>query len=73
MATRQHRLSEFDQGTPPPGLPLELLCEDNRGTYVLPYRCQWSDGAWRNSDTDAAIEAKVMGWRIAPLNFRNDD
>ena len=39
MATRQYRLNEFDQGAPPYDQPLELLCEDNRGTYVLPYRC----------------------------------
>lgn len=65
MATRQHRLSEFDQGAPPSGRPLELLCEDNRGTYVLPYQCRWSDGAWLNADTGSAIEVAVLGWREA--------
>jgi hypothetical protein len=69
MATRQYRLSEFDQGAPPPDQLLELLCEDNSGTYVLPYPCQWSDGAWRNADTGRAIEAAVMGWRVAPPRF----
>jgi hypothetical protein len=73
MATRQHRLNEFDQCAPPPGQQLELLCEDNRGTYVLPYRCQWSDGVWRNMATGAAIEANIMGWRVAPRHFRNGD
>jgi hypothetical protein len=64
MATRQHRLNEFDQGAPPTGRSLELLCEDHNGTYLLPYLCQWSDGIWRNSATSAAIEANVMGWRV---------
>jgi hypothetical protein len=35
MATRQYRLSEFDQGAPPTNRPLELLCEDKSGTYLL--------------------------------------
>ena len=65
MATRQHRLNEFEQGPPPLDQPVELLCEDHNGTYLLPYTCYWSDGAWRNSDTGKAIEAKVMGWRVA--------
>ena len=64
MATRPYRLNEFDQGAPPHGRPLELLCEDKSGTYVLPYTCQWSEGAWRNSGTGAAIEATVVGWRV---------
>jgi hypothetical protein len=64
MATRQYRLNEFDQGAPPSEQPLELLCEDNRGTYVLPYPCRWSDGAWFNADIGSAIEADVLGWRV---------
>jgi len=64
MATRQHRLNEFDQGAPPPDRQLELLCEDNRGTYVLPYPCRWGGGAWLNADTGSAIEADVLGWRV---------
>jgi hypothetical protein len=64
MATRQYRLNEFDQGAPPSEQPLELLCEDNSGTYVLPYPCRWSDGAWLNADTSSAIEATVLGWRV---------
>ncbi len=41
MATRQHRLNEFNEGPPPPDRPLHVLCEDHNGTYVLPYLCQW--------------------------------
>jgi hypothetical protein len=64
MATRQHRLNEFEQGSPPLSQPLELLCEDHNGTYLLPYYCHWIDGVWRNMATGAAIEANIMGWRV---------
>ena len=66
MATRQHRLNEFNATTPPADQPLQVLCEDHNGTYLLPYSCRWSDGAWRNCDSHAAIESVVVGWREAP-------
>mgnify|MGYP003474007546 CR=1 FL=1 len=66
MATRQHRLSEFNGGPPPPDLPLQLLCEDHNGTYVLPYPCEWRGEAWRNCTNNEAIEAAVVGWREVP-------
>jgi hypothetical protein len=66
MATRQHRLSEFNGGPPPADRPLQLLCEDHNGPYVLPYPCQWHDEAWRNCASSEAIEANVVGWREAP-------
>ena len=47
MATRQARLSEFNHGIPKANRRLQLLCEDHCGTYVIPYACQWTDGAWR--------------------------
>jgi len=64
MATRHHRLNEFDQGPPPADRPLQLLCEDHNGTYLLPYPCRWSDGAWRHADLGTIIEGKVVGWRV---------
>ncbi len=64
MATRQERLDAFlTEGEPPSDRRLELLCEDNNGTYVPPFLCCWVDGAWRNATTGAAIEAAVLGWR----------
>ena len=63
MATRQYRINEFEQGAPLTGLPVELLCEDTRGTFVLPFSCQWKDGGLHNEKTGAAIEADVLGWR----------
>lgn len=66
MATREHRLAEFNAGAPPPDWPLQLLCEDHNGTYVLPYLCQWHGEVWRNRDSGEAIAAAVVGWRHPP-------
>ena len=63
MATREYRLAEFNQEPPPPGRPLQLLCEDKNGTYLLPFRCEWRDGAWFAAEKIKPLEAKVVGWR----------
>jgi hypothetical protein len=64
MATRQQRLDTFThEGVPPPDQPLELLCEDHVGTYVIPFLCRWTSGAWLSVDTSIPIEATVIGWR----------
>jgi hypothetical protein len=65
MATRQERIDAFThQGVPPANQPLELLCEDHVGTYVIPFLCRWSSGAWHSVDTSSRIEAMVVGWRV---------
>jgi hypothetical protein len=64
VATRQERIDAFNQGTiPPADQPLELLCEDHVGTYVIPFLCHWRNGNWQNVETDKCIEARVLGWR----------
>jgi hypothetical protein len=63
MATREHRLSEFSQDPPPQDQALQLLAEDNNGTYLLPFRCFWRDGAWYAEGKDKPLQAKVIGWR----------
>jgi hypothetical protein len=68
MATRERRLAEFDgEGEPPPGLPVQVLCEDHSGTYQLPFACRYIDGRWRNGDSGQAVEATVIGWRLPRL------
>ena len=65
MATRQERIDAFThQRVPPADQPLELLCEDHVGTYVIPFLCRWSNGAWHSVDTGSPIEATVIGWRL---------
>ena len=63
MATRIERLSGFSTEAALDDTPLELLCEDNRGTYVLPYPCIRSGAVWRNAATTDQILADVIGWR----------
>jgi hypothetical protein len=67
MATRERRLAEFDgEGEPPPGLPVQVLCEDHSGTYQLPFTCRYVDGRWRNGESGHTVEATVIGWRLLP-------
>jgi hypothetical protein len=66
MATRQRRIDDFThEGEPPAEEPLEILCEDHVGTYVIPFLCRWSSGDWKNVATGARIEATVIGWRAS--------
>jgi hypothetical protein len=46
MATREHRMAEFSSAEPPANQRLELLCEDHRGTYVIPFACHFVNGQW---------------------------
>jgi hypothetical protein len=65
MVTRQERIDAFThQGVPPANRPLEVLCEDHVGTYVIPFLCRWSSGAWHIVDTGSPIEVTVIGWRV---------
>ena len=71
MATRQERIDAFDhEGSPPAGDPLEILCEDHVGTYVLPFLCRWDGGMWKSIETGSRIEAAVIGWREPEQNQR---
>jgi len=64
LVTKQERLDDFTHdGTPPTDQPLQILCEDHNGTYVIPFLCQWRDGIWQNAKTNRRIEAAVIGWR----------
>jgi hypothetical protein len=66
MAKRESHLAQFSQGIPKENRPLEILCEDQSGTYVIPYPCEWSEGAWRKVGSAKHIEATVIGWRVVP-------
>ena len=70
MKRREARLVEFSQGIPKENRPLQIICEDQCGTYVIPYPCQWSEGAWRKVGSAKTIEATVIGWRKAPQSWR---
>lgn len=71
MATRQERIDAYTHdGNPPADRPLELLCEDHVGTYVIPFLCIWRDGVWHSLDTNHRIDATVVGWRAPNKNQR---
>ena len=55
MVTRIERMSGFSTEAALDDIPLELLCEDHRGTYVLPYPCIRSGADWLNAATTDRI------------------
>jgi hypothetical protein len=63
MPDRNTRLASFNSGPPPPDQPLQVLCEDNSGTYVPPFSCEWRDMKWINSTTSDPLQVEVVGWR----------
>jgi hypothetical protein len=64
VVTRQERLADFiHEGTPPIDQPLQILCEDHVGTYLIPFLCRWRAGVWENAKTNRLVEATVVGWR----------
>jgi hypothetical protein len=64
MATRDQRLSGFTiRQTPEDDQNVEVLCEDNSGTYALPFPCHWTNGKWLNSKCGSQIAGRVLGWR----------
>ncbi len=54
-------------GPPPADQPMQLLCEDHTGYYVLPFPCEWIGGEWIIPKTSKALKVKVAGWRPASL------
>jgi hypothetical protein len=64
MSKFQRRLSDFvsDQ-YPEEEAPVEILCRDKNGTYVIPYSCCRFDEEWRNFETDETVTANIIGWR----------
>ena len=67
MVDRPTRLAQFiTDRTPEPGVEVQVLCEDNRGTYTPPFLCRWAEGRWASVATSEPIDAEVIGWRLPP-------
>jgi hypothetical protein len=65
LTSLAERIAEFVADRPPDDeTPVELLCVDHNGTYVIPFPCGRFDGVWRNLETNEVIEAEVAGWRV---------
>jgi len=84
MAARQERIDAFiHEESPPADQPLEILCEDHVGTYVIPFLCQWTEGSWQNGEntptyrsrgdrlagpkTKSALNLEVLSRSFAPV------
>ena len=64
MVSFNDGLAEFvGDKVPADGLPVEILCVDHVGNYVVPFPCCRLEGTWCNSATGAVIDARVVGWR----------
>ncbi|MGA8171898.1 MAG: hypothetical protein WB816_13830 [Methylocystis sp.] len=64
MTSLNDRIAEFiADRLPTDEAPVELLCLDHNGTYVLPFLCRRVADSWRNLTTGEQIEAEVAGWR----------
>lgn len=64
MSKLQTRMSSFVLDRyPEEEVPVELLCSDKNGTYVIPYACCRFDEEWRNFETDETVTANIVGWR----------
>lgn len=64
MATLAERLAEFTTDQEPHlDSDVELLCQDHNGTYVLPFPCHRTEGAWLNTGTGEGVQVEVIGWR----------
>ena len=65
MTSLSDRIAQFIVDRfPSEGSPVELLCVDHNGTYVVPFPCRRAADGWRNHQTNEVIEAEVAGWRL---------
>ena len=66
LATYASRLADFVVDRAPAiDQAVEVLCRDHVGTYVPPFVCAWTGEHWLNTSTGQALEAEVLGWRVA--------
>ena len=65
MVTRQERIDDFiHEGSPPNDQPLQILCEDHVGTYVIPSR---AGGAKAYGKTQKPADASKLWWLVGGL------
>jgi len=64
LVTRPERVDDFiHEGEPPIGQPLQILCEDHNGTYVIPFLCRWREGGAKreNQPINRSYGGRVAG------------
>ena len=68
MAARQERIDAFiHEGSPPADQPLEILCEDHVGTYVIPPTYRSRGDRLAGTKTKSALNLEVLSRSFAPV------
>lgn len=49
--------------TPPEGSIVDVVGQDNRGFYMIPFAVLFQNDSWFNAQTGQEIAAYVAGWR----------
>jgi hypothetical protein len=52
-----------DPDTAPEDMELELLCRDDRSSYLLPFPVRRADGQFHNDYTGDVLDTDIVGWR----------
>jgi hypothetical protein len=51
------------------GTVAELMCEDERGPFLLPFLARKTKRGWMNPRSRKLIAIPVVGWRKLPADF----
>jgi hypothetical protein len=53
----------WNAGVPDSSAPVSAFSVSRGVPYALPFKCRYSNGAWRNAVTGDKLACDVMGWR----------
>lgn len=53
----------WNLGTPDNSAPVTAFAVQRGVPYALPFKCRYSNGAWRNALTGDKLAIEVRGWR----------
>jgi hypothetical protein len=53
----------WQTGVPDNSAPVSAYSVARGVPYALPFKCRYSNGAWRNALTGEKLAIEVMGWR----------
>jgi hypothetical protein len=71
LVTRRERIDDFiHKGSPPNNQPLQILCEDHVGTYVIPFPCLWMACGKTQKPEDASKLRWLVGGLLTKLSAK---
>jgi hypothetical protein len=53
----------WNAGVPDNSAPVSAYSVARGVPYALPFKCRYSNGAWRNALTGDALQVHIAGWR----------